>query len=243
MIPRERKSRDRATARNYLVGNEFVPLTTNLGVSLAVANNEITDGATHVIPGIGDVGTPFAWPRIVRQLERKLGRRLSHSDASRYLTGQALRFIGENPGRFARLLWRKSLLFWGPVEIRNLKEIHYARSNSPVLRIIPGNFSLVMALAVVGIMISFLRFCKGHAPTGELSGLETPPTGKSPGSGLETPPTGKSPGSGLETPPTDALLFAGGGMRLPRKIPEGKCREKREFPGREGSIPPSSAGV
>ena len=149
------------TIRNYAVGGEFVPIATNLGVSSRVANNELTDATTHVIPGLGDIGTPYDWPRIVRHLERRLGRKLSHSGASSYLTGEALRFMRERPGKFFRLLGRKALLFWGPSEIRNIKEIHFARLHSPVLRNIPANFPFVVSLSVIGVFLLFLDIRAG----------------------------------------------------------------------------------
>jgi len=144
------------TIRNWAVGGEFVPIATNLGVSIRVANNVLTDATTHVIPEIGDIGTPYDWPRIIRHLERRLGRRLTHSEASAYLTGNALRFMKEHPGEFFSLLGRKVLLFWGPSEIRNIKEIHFARLYSPILRAIPGNFPSVLSLFLTGLFLFFL---------------------------------------------------------------------------------------
>ena len=146
-----------ATIRNYVVSGEFVPIAANAGLSIAVANNELTDGTTHFIPGVGDVGTPYDWPRIVRNLERALGRPLSHAEASAHLAGLGRQFILSHPGRFLDLLGRKALLFWGPYEIRNLKETHYARLSSPVLRRIPLNFPLVLALGVLGAILFFMK--------------------------------------------------------------------------------------
>jgi tetratricopeptide (TPR) repeat protein len=145
------------TIRNLAVSGELVPLTTNLGVSLAVANNEVTDGTIHIIPGIEDLGTPFDWPRIVRRLERISGRDLTHREASSYLVDQALDYIRENPGGFLGLLGKKTLFFWGPREIGNLKEIYFARKYSPVLSSIPLNFPLVLALSLVGFFLLFLE--------------------------------------------------------------------------------------
>jgi tetratricopeptide (TPR) repeat protein len=146
-----------ATIRNAVVSGEFVPIAATAGISVAVANNELTDGTTHFIPGIGDVGTPYDWPRIVRHLEKTLGRPLGHAEASDYLVGLGKKFMFARPGKFLKLLGRKALLFWGPYEIRNLKETHYARLNSPVLRAIPLNFTLVFALGVLGAILFFAR--------------------------------------------------------------------------------------
>ncbi|MEA1927594.1 MAG: glycosyltransferase family 39 protein, partial [Candidatus Auribacterota bacterium] len=98
------------TIRNYAISGEFVPIATNAGISLGVANNEFTDGTTHFIPGIGNIGTPYDWPRIVRGLSHDLGRHLTHQEASNYLSRQAINFAWKNPGRFLSLLCRKTLL-------------------------------------------------------------------------------------------------------------------------------------
>lgn len=143
------------TVRNYAVSKELIPISVNAGISFGVANNELSDGTTHSIPTIGNIGTPFDWPRIVRKLEIKLGRPLSHGQASNYLTRQALDFALRSPARFLWLTGRKALLFWGPREIRNLREVHYARLYSPLLRLLPGNFSLVLALAILGAGLIF----------------------------------------------------------------------------------------
>ena len=143
------------TIRNYAVSGELIPLSVNAGISFGVANNELSDGTTHFIPGIGNIGSPFDWPRIVRKLELDLGRPLGHGEASNYLVRGAFRFALESPLRFLRLTGRKALLFWGPREIRNLREVHYARLHSPLLRLLPGNFSLVLALALLGGLMVF----------------------------------------------------------------------------------------
>lgn len=143
------------TVRNYAVGKELVPISVNAGISFGVANNKLSDGTTHFIPGVGNIGTPFDWPRIVRKLEADLGRSLGHGEASNYLSRQALRFALDSPASFLRLTGRKALLFWGPREIRNLREVHYARLHSPLLRRLPGNFPLVLALAILGAVLIF----------------------------------------------------------------------------------------
>ncbi len=157
------------TIRNYAVSGEIIPIATNAGISFGVANNELSDGTTHFIPGIGNIGSPFDWPRIVRKLEIAQGRPLGHGEASNYLTRRALRYALESPGQFLRLTGRKALLFWGPREIRNLREVYYARINSPLLRLLPGNFPLILALALLG-GIMILGFPAANRGSGERRG-------------------------------------------------------------------------
>lgn len=155
------------TVRNYAVSKELVPISVNAGISFGVANNELSDGTTHFIPGIGNIGSPFDWPRIVRKLELDLGRPLRHGEASNYLVRRALEFARESPVRFLKLTGRKALLFWGPREIRNLREVHYARLHSPLLRSLPGNFALVLALAVLGTVMVFVFPATRLSPSGK----------------------------------------------------------------------------
>jgi len=146
-----------AGARNLIVAGEFVPISTNAGVSVAVANNAETDGTTHVIPGLGDVGSPFDWPRMVRAMERDRGLPpggLSHRRASAVLVAQGRAWALAHPLDFLLLLGRKALLFWGPNEIRNVREIHYARRFSPLLSRLPGGFPALAAIGLLGLALA-----------------------------------------------------------------------------------------
>ncbi len=155
-----------ASARNYAVSGEPVLVATNAGISIGVANNPFSDGTTHVIPGIGEIGTPFDWPRIVRGMERRLGYApgtLSHREASGILVRQALDFIAANPGTFLRQLGRKFLLFWGPAEVRNIRELAFERSRSPLLSGLPLSWPLALALGALGLSLIPLTSPAGSA--------------------------------------------------------------------------------
>jgi len=150
--------------RNWRLSGEFVPLATNFGISLGVANNEFSDGTTHHIPGIGEIGTPFDWPRIVRNLEMDRGMSpgsLSHRAASGILAEDALAWIKTNPGKFLVLLGRKALFFWGPREVRNVREIELERFHSPVLSALPLNWPLALALGLAGFALAFADSGRG----------------------------------------------------------------------------------
>ena len=73
------------------------------------------------------------------------------SEVSRYFARKALRFVREHPRTAAELVWRKALLFWGPLSVSNEKEDEYERAYSPVLRRLPLRFPAVLALALVGV--------------------------------------------------------------------------------------------
>jgi tetratricopeptide (TPR) repeat protein len=147
------------TIRNYAVSGEFVPITSNTGVNLYMGNNDEANGLCDGdLPGIGDFGTCFDYPAVLRTLERQLGRPLTSAQASNYLAGQAVRFVRENPGQALRLLGRKALLFWGPWEVTHNKVVALERETSGVLRRTPGDFPMVVALAGLGGVYLFVRW-------------------------------------------------------------------------------------
>ncbi len=162
-----------AALRNRLVADDFVPIAANGGMSLLIGNNELADGTNHYLPGFGFIRSPYDYPEAVRGLERRLGLPrdgLEYSRASRYYTREAIKFILARPLEFLKLTARKAALFWGPREVANLKEIHYTRLNSEVLRRIPGNFPAALSLALLG-LIAFLRGAAGRKSGGEVVAL------------------------------------------------------------------------
>jgi tetratricopeptide (TPR) repeat protein len=142
-----------AAVRNYLVGGEFVPIAANAGMSLAVGNNPLADGTNHNLPYHGIFGSPFDYPRAVRSLEGGLGLpagTVGWAQASSLYGREAVHFIRDRPLDFLRLTAKKAVLFWGPREVANIKELDFVRLSSPVLRSIPLNFPAVLALALLG---------------------------------------------------------------------------------------------
>jgi 4-amino-4-deoxy-L-arabinose transferase-like glycosyltransferase len=145
-----------ATVRNHVVAREFVPITTGAGANLLMGNNEAATGfVAGEVPGYGKFKTAYDYPGIVARLEERLGRELTYSEASSYLTDEAVGFIRENPGKALRLTGRKVLLFWGPWEVPHSKMVQEARDASGVLARIPGNFPLVVALFAAGVLLAF----------------------------------------------------------------------------------------
>jgi tetratricopeptide (TPR) repeat protein len=145
------------TIRNYIVANDFVPISSNMGINLYIGNNERTDCISPVIPDLPQLAgidnwSCFDYSKIVYGVERRLGRKLKHSEVSSYFIGEANRYIRNNPGQSFKLLLKKALLFWGPAEVCADKEISCAKELSATLRYIPG-FALPLSGAVVGLLL------------------------------------------------------------------------------------------
>lgn len=152
------------TVRNYTAGRDFVPISSNGGVNLYIGNNDRADGLVRgTMPGIGTLDTSFDHLEVVANIERLNGRSMKHSEVSDYLAGRAIDWMKRNPGRVIGLMWKKTLLFWGPTEPADNKVVAGDRMNSAVLRGIPMNFALTLGLAVAGILIYFIEVGRRRA--------------------------------------------------------------------------------
>jgi tetratricopeptide (TPR) repeat protein len=154
------------TVRNYEVGRDFVAISSNAGINMYIGNNDRADGQVRgTMPGIGTLDTSFDYPAIVASVEQLTGRRMKQSEVSDYLAGRALEWAGKHPAQELRLLWRKTLLFWGPAEPADNKVVAIDRARSGLLRAIPLNFSIVPSLGVAGAVLFWVSL-RGAAGKG-----------------------------------------------------------------------------
>ncbi len=158
--------------RNYRVSGEVFLVTANAGINFYIGNHPQADGATPAIPDLpeltGRTGwTCFDYPEVVRALGTAVGRPLTYGEAERYWIGRALAFIREHPERFLELTLKRAALFWGPAEVGNNRDLHFARLESRVLRWLPYPFPVLLALALVGLVWAVRDVRRGQAPAGE----------------------------------------------------------------------------
>lgn len=143
------------TLRNALVTGDPVLVSSNAGINLYLAHNPQADGVSSRLPEItrlsGRSGwTCFDYPEIARGVERIAGRPMDPSGVSDYFARRALAFIRADPLRALRWAFGRAVLFWGPAEVSNDEVVAYDRAYSPVLSHLPGGFSLVLTLALLG---------------------------------------------------------------------------------------------
>ncbi|MBU1694164.1 MAG: glycosyltransferase family 39 protein, partial [Verrucomicrobia bacterium] len=142
-----------ATMRNYRVAHDRVLICSNGGINLYIGNHPAATGIFVEPPELRPFRSVYDYPALVKRLENEVGASLKYSQASALLARRALNYAWRNPIRTLTLLWRKTLLFWGPMEIGNNKEDHFERAFSPVLRRLPGNFTAALALGLVGLAL------------------------------------------------------------------------------------------
>jgi tetratricopeptide (TPR) repeat protein len=139
--------------RNYVVGDDFVPLTSNAGLNFFIGNSERAMGA-YVKPEGLDVYTDPTGETIAEAAE---GRDLKPSEVSAYWAGRAFRFIREKPGRFLGNLGRKVFFFWSVFEVPQIEHLQFERRYSWLLRIPSPSFGIICPLGILGIILTLRK--------------------------------------------------------------------------------------
>jgi tetratricopeptide (TPR) repeat protein len=145
------------TARNYLVADDLVLVSSQAGVNFYIGNNPKSDGMTAIVPG-----TPGTWrggyDAAIERAEQARGRALKASEASAYYFGEAWNFARAQPGRYAALNARKLALFWSHWEIPNNKILYFWTDRfTPVVRFLPLGFGVIGPLGLLGAALCWRR--------------------------------------------------------------------------------------
>ncbi|MDI6752425.1 MAG: glycosyltransferase family 39 protein [bacterium] len=127
-----------ATIMNYIYGKKFVLISTSGPVNLWIGNNEKADGT-------------FLFPSPSERLTKR-----QEEIGDKAFTEDVIRFIKEKPGDFARLTWRKFLLFWGAFEVANNMNYNQIKGWGPLTKM-PFfiGFGIVAPISLLGIILSF----------------------------------------------------------------------------------------
>jgi tetratricopeptide (TPR) repeat protein len=141
------------TLRNYAVGRDFVPLTSNAGINFFIGNSAKATGA-YVKPDGLDIYTDPEGRAIA---ERAVGHSLKPSEVSAWWTGRATSYIKAHPGAFAHNLARKVFFFWSVYEIPQIEHLPFERQYSWVLRLPTPSFGIVCPLGIVGLVLAVRR--------------------------------------------------------------------------------------
>jgi len=110
--------------RNYCVGGSFLLTTSQMGTNFYIGNGPAADGTYVAIrPGRGN-------PRFERQdaaeaAERALGRSLTPGEVSDFWMARSWDHIRSRPGRWLRLMLRKSLLVVNRYEVPDAEDYYF----------------------------------------------------------------------------------------------------------------------
>jgi tetratricopeptide (TPR) repeat protein len=141
------------TARNFALTGRFVLITEHGGETFYVGNHPGADGY-GTQPDWVDSGPATEHESYRRRASAILGREITLAESSTYWRDQALAFARAEPLAFARLLARKTYLFFHAYEKGDNASYYFMRAEVPFLRFVPISFGIVVPLAALGLWVT-----------------------------------------------------------------------------------------
>ncbi len=139
------------TWRNWRVGREFVPISTNAGINFYLSTGSDYERKLAIRPG-------YEWDRLLNEPIR-LGIRTAGGQSA-YFMDKALGLIAADPAGYARLLLKKLFLFANGNEIMRDLDIYPFRQYSSLLSLLAWKkwlafpFGVLLPLALLGMAMA-----------------------------------------------------------------------------------------
>jgi len=144
------------TVRNYVVGNDFVPITAHAGMNIFIGNNPKARGGFRRLPELG--AQPDEMVENAKKIaQESLGRKLKPSEVSAYWRGKAWNYIRSQPMLFLSLVGEKLFAFTNAFEITDLIALQTMKRFSWLLKYCVIPFGLIMPFAALGMAVTFRR--------------------------------------------------------------------------------------
>ncbi len=150
------------TLHNAIVGDDIVLISASGGINFYIGNNPRATGYFET-PANMRPGTAELIEDAQKIASEKIGRELKLSESSRYWYAQAWAWIRQNPGEWAKLLFRKALLFWNKYEAPVNLNYYWFKQHSLILQY-SLSFIFIAPFALVGFVLSFREFNRFFLP-------------------------------------------------------------------------------
>jgi tetratricopeptide (TPR) repeat protein len=139
--------------RNSLLAKEPTFTTTQAGQNLYIGNSPYNRTGDYAPPPWIRHHPRFEEEDFKSHAENKLARRLSPGEVSRYYFRQSLDFAIRAFGSFAKVTFKKALLYFNNYEVPDNQDIAFVANYSPILKLPLLQFGLVFALALSGLIL------------------------------------------------------------------------------------------
>jgi 4-amino-4-deoxy-L-arabinose transferase-like glycosyltransferase len=139
--------------RNHLATGEFAFLNTQGGRLLYCSNNPSNLTGRYNVPPFSRADPVASEKDFHAEAERRFGRSLTQQEVSRYWTGEAFRFLRDNPWAIPVLIYNKLKGSFGHCEIPTNHSYEVAARFSPLLGWPFPFFSVALALGAPGVII------------------------------------------------------------------------------------------
>jgi tetratricopeptide (TPR) repeat protein len=141
------------TIRNWVVGKDFVLISSQGGINFFIGNNMESDGkSAAAAPGM----LPYEgykdniWLTSIKLAEKSSGKKLKPSQISNFWYKQGLHFIQTHPLKYLQLLGKKFYYFWNSYEIENNKDLYFFSRWSSLLRLLLWEHLLRFPFGIFG---------------------------------------------------------------------------------------------
>lgn len=141
---------------NWRAEQEFIPITSNFGLNFFIGFSPRANG-TYFIPPSAD-----AEPRGLPAARLALNRdKLSSGEISAYWSGEARKFIAENPTTAIKLFVKRAGMLLNAQEIPQIYFPNRMTEEVSILRVPFPGYAVVLPLAVMGGVLSIMRRERG----------------------------------------------------------------------------------
>ncbi len=151
------------TIRNWVVGKDFVLISSQGGMNFFIGNNPISDGKTATAAAVAlplEGYRDNVWISSVRLAEQSVGKGLKPSQVSNFWVRQGLDFVRTHPLGYLQLLGKKLYYFWNSYEIESNKSLYFFSRWSSLLRLLLWDhllrfpFGIICPLAILGMILN-----------------------------------------------------------------------------------------
>ena len=157
--------------RNSLLTHEFTLTTTQAGQNLYIGNSPYNATGQYRAPPWVRPAPEFEQQDFADYARKTANRGVSPGQVSRFYVRAALDWAKTRPGAFARLLWRKTVLYFNTYEVPDSQDIYFFSRYSWVLRLPLLSFGIVFGLGFAAMILtarglgrlSFVIFFIGYA--------------------------------------------------------------------------------
>jgi 4-amino-4-deoxy-L-arabinose transferase-like glycosyltransferase/Tfp pilus assembly protein PilF len=139
--------------RNSILAREFTLTTSQAGQNLYIGNSPYNTTGQYQAPPWVRPNPEFEQPDFAEYARKTEGRELSPGQVSRFYVRTALAWVKSQPSAFARLLWRKTVLYFNNFEVPDNQDIYFFSRYSWVLRLPLLSFGLVFALGFAAMIL------------------------------------------------------------------------------------------
>lgn len=139
--------------KHFTTEGRFDSFAAHGGINFYVGNNPESSGGfkapfgfTPGAEGLSEDSSAYA--------ERALGRQLSAAEVSKFWYKQAFKWISGHPVLWARLLFKKFILFWNSMELGDVGDYYFSKRYSSLLKFNPVTFVIIAPMGLSGMVLA-----------------------------------------------------------------------------------------